>query len=132
MRAGDYWTAQGNVLWRIADILPISNQALYGGVGVEGGYVADRIDPVPDGGLYGISGYIGGRTPVGTLTIGVGKATGTWADGSRSERPLAQGRFSISDFPLSAMMVTEASSNRPASTMLRRAAQRPACFSLAC
>ena len=98
VRAGAYWTAQGNVLWRIADILPILNQALYGGVGVEGGYVADRIDPVPDGGLYGISGYIGGRTPVGTLTVGVGKATGSWAAWITLGTPVGSG--SILDYPI--------------------------------
>ncbi|MBV8974051.1 MAG: patatin-like phospholipase family protein, partial [Sinobacteraceae bacterium] len=30
VRAERYWTVQGNVLWRVADILPIANQALYG------------------------------------------------------------------------------------------------------
>jgi NTE family protein len=79
VRAGKYWTAQGTVLWRIGDILPIANQALYGGLGVEGGHVYERVDPVADGELYGISGYVGGRTPVGTVTLGVGKASGSWA-----------------------------------------------------
>ncbi|MBV9724806.1 MAG: patatin-like phospholipase family protein, partial [Gammaproteobacteria bacterium] len=72
VRAERYWTVQGNVLWRVADILPIANQALYGGFGVEGGHVYERVDPVPDGELYGVSGYIGGRTPLGTITLGVG------------------------------------------------------------
>ena len=98
VRAGKYWTAQGTVLWRIADILPIANQALYSGVGVEGGHVYDRVDPVPDGGLYGISGYIGGRTPIGTLTIGVGKATGTWAGWVTLGTPVGSG--SILDHPI--------------------------------
>jgi len=98
VRAGKYWTAQGTVLWRIADILPIANQALYTGVGVEGGHVYDRVDPVPDGELYGISGYIGGRTPIGTLTIGVGKATGTWAGWVTLGTPVGSG--SILDHPI--------------------------------
>jgi NTE family protein len=98
VRAGAYWTVQGAVLWRIADILPIANQALYGGVGVEGGHVYDRVDPVPDGELYGISGYIGGRTPVGTLTIGVGKATGAWAGWVTLGTPVGSG--SILDHPI--------------------------------
>jgi hypothetical protein len=37
VRVGKYWTLQGNVLWRVADILPIANQALYSGFLVEGG-----------------------------------------------------------------------------------------------
>jgi len=36
VRAGKYWTVQGNVLWRVADILPIANQALYSGFGGRG------------------------------------------------------------------------------------------------
>ena len=98
VRAGEYWTAQGNVLWRIADILPIANQALYGGFGVEGGHVHDRVDPVPDGYLYGVSGYIGGRTPLGTVTLGVGKATGAWATWITLGTPVGSG--SILDNPV--------------------------------
>jgi NTE family protein len=98
VRAGKYWTVQGNVLWRVADILPIVNQALYGGFGVEGGHVYQRVDPVPDGELYGISGYIGGRTPIGTLTIGVGKATGAWAGWITLGTPVGSG--SILDEPI--------------------------------
>jgi hypothetical protein len=98
VRARDYWTVQGNVLWRIADILPILNQALYGGLGLEAGHVRDRIDSVADGDLYGISGYIGGRTPVGTITIGVGKATGAWAGWVTIGTPVGSG--SILDQPI--------------------------------
>ena len=98
VRARDYWTVQGNVLWRIADILPILNQALYGGLGLEAGHVRDRIDSVADGDLYGISAYIGGRTPVGTLTIGVGKATGAWAGWVTIGTPVGSG--SILDQPI--------------------------------
>jgi NTE family protein len=98
VRARAYWTVQGNVLWRVADILPIANQALYGGLGVEAGHVHDRVDPVADGDLYGISGYLGGRTPIGTLTIGVGKATGAWAGWVTLGTPVGSG--SILDQPI--------------------------------
>jgi NTE family protein len=98
VRARAYWTAQSNVLWRVADILPIANQALYGGLGVEAGHVHDRVDPVADGDLYGISGYLGGRTPIGTLTIGVGKATGAWAGWVTLGTPVGSG--SILDQPI--------------------------------
>jgi NTE family protein len=98
VRADAYWVVQGAVLWSIADILPIANQALYGGIGLEGGHVYDRIDPVPDGALYGISGYIGGRTPVGTLTLGFGKATGTWGGWITIGTPVGSG--SILDHPI--------------------------------
>ena len=98
VRAGKYWTVQGTVLWRVADILPIVNQALYAGLGVEGGHAYQRVDPVPDGDLYGISGYIGGRTPIGTVTLGVGKATGDWAAWVTIGTPVGSG--SILDHPV--------------------------------
>jgi len=98
VRAGKYWTVQGNFLWRVADILPILNQALYGGLGVEGGHVYERVDPVSDGSLYGISVYIGGRTPVGTVTVGVGKTTGSWASWITLGTPVGSG--SILDNPI--------------------------------
>ncbi len=98
VRAGKYWTAQANMLWRVADILPIANQALYGGFGVEGGHVYQRVDPVPDGELYGVSGYIGGRTPLGTVTLGVGKTSGSWATWITLGTPVGSG--SILDHPI--------------------------------
>jgi len=98
VRAGRYWTLQSNVLWRVADILPIVNQTLYGGVGLEGGHVWERVDPVPDGDLYGFSLYLGGRTPLGTVTLGVGRATGSWAGWLTLGTPVGQG--SILDHPL--------------------------------
>ena len=98
VRAGKYWTVQGNLLWRVADILPILNQALFAGFGVEGGHVYERVDPVADGELYGISGSLGGRTPLGTVTLGVGKATGSWSAWLTLGTPVGSG--SILDQPV--------------------------------
>jgi NTE family protein len=98
VRADKYWTVQGNFLWRVADILPILNQALYGGLGLEGGHVYERVDPVADGSLYGVSVYIGGRTPAGTVTVGVGKTTGSWAAWITLGTPVGSG--SILDDPI--------------------------------
>jgi NTE family protein len=98
VRARRYWTASGAFLWRIADILPIASQALYGGFALQGGQVYDRVDPVADGTVYGGSLYVGGRTPIGTLTIGAGKATGSWAGWVTLGAPVGTG--SILDEPL--------------------------------
>jgi NTE family protein len=99
VRVGRYWVAKADVLWHVADILPIASQALYGGFGVEGGKVYERVDKtVPDGSVYGVSTYLGGRTPVGTLTIGVAKATGAWAGWVTLGTPVGSG--SILDRPL--------------------------------
>jgi NTE family protein len=98
IRAREYWTVDSALLWRIADILPIASQTLYGGVALQGGHVYERVDPVDDGSLYGISTYIGGQTPIGTLTIGVGLASGAWAGWITLGSPV--GRGSILNQPL--------------------------------
>lgn len=98
VRARGYWTLQSDFLWRVADVLPIANQALYGAIGLEAGRVYDRVDPVPNGTLYGVSAFIGGRTPLGTLTFGLGKATGSWAGWLTLGTPVGTG--SILNRPL--------------------------------
>ncbi len=98
IRARRYWTLDSALLWRIADILPIASQTLYGGVALQAGRAYERVDPVPDGSLHGISTYIGGQTPIGTLTIGVGKASGAWAGWITLGNPV--GRGSILNQPL--------------------------------
>jgi hypothetical protein len=82
----------------VADILPIANQTLYGGLGLQGARVYNRVDPVANGTLYGVSGYLGGRTPIGTLTLGVGKVTGDWAGWLTLGAPIGAG--SILNQPL--------------------------------
>jgi NTE family protein len=79
VRARSYWTVDGAFLWRMGDILPIASQTLYGGLALQGGRAYDRVDPAPDEALYGVSAYFGGRTPIGTFAVGVGKATNAWA-----------------------------------------------------
>jgi NTE family protein len=79
VRARQYWTVDGAALWHVADILPIFSQSLYGGLRLQGGHVYERVDPTPDGALYGGSVILGGRTPIGTLTVGFG-----WANGGRA------------------------------------------------
>jgi hemolysin activation/secretion protein len=79
IRARRYWTVDGAFLWSLADILSILSQKLYGGFKLEAGRVYQRVDPVPDGTLYGVSAFFGGRTPIGTLTFGAGWATGSTA-----------------------------------------------------
>jgi NTE family protein len=79
VRARSYWTVDGAALWHVADILSIFSQSLYGGLRLEGGRVYERVDPTPNGPIYGGSILLGGRTPIGTLTVGFG-----WANGSRA------------------------------------------------
>jgi NTE family protein len=79
IRARRYWSVDTAFLWSLADILSILSQKLYGGLKLEAGRVYQRVDPVPDGTLYGVSAFFGGRTPIGTLTFGAGWATGSTA-----------------------------------------------------
>jgi NTE family protein len=100
IRASRYWTVDGAFLWKVADILPILSQKLYGGVRLEGGYVYDRVDLVPDGSLYGVSAFFGGRTPLGTLTLGAGWASSSAAFWLTLGTPVSVGTGSILDQPL--------------------------------
>jgi NTE family protein len=98
IRARQYWTIDGTFLWKVADILPILSQKLYGGVRLQTGEVYKRIDPVPDGSINGISAYFGGRTPLGTLTLGFGWAAGSRAGWITLGTPVSSG--TILDHPM--------------------------------
>lgn len=98
VRARRYWTVQSHLLWHLADTLAVANHVLYTGLEIEAGRVYERVDPLPDTTLYGASAFIGGRTIIGTVTLGVGKATGAWAMWLTIGRPVGSG--SIVDEPL--------------------------------
>ena len=91
LRMRRYWTASGSFLWRLVDVMPIRNKALYGGFALQAGRVYQRVDPVPDGTLYGGSLYIGGQTPIGALTLGAGVATNSWSMWLSLGRPIGNG-----------------------------------------
>ena len=82
LRARKYWIAGGNFLYPLTSLVRLREQNLYGGIGLQAGDLYDRVDPVPNGRVYSISAYFGGRTPIGTVTFGAGTAGGTthsWA-----------------------------------------------------
>lgn len=91
LRVRSYWTASGSFLWRLVDLVPIRNRALYGGFELQAGRLYQRVDPVPDGTVYGASMYVGGQTPVGALTFGVGAATNSWSLWLSLGRPIGKG-----------------------------------------
>jgi NTE family protein len=100
IRTRRYWTVSGAFLWKVADILPILSQKLYGGFTLQAGHAYERVDPVPDGAAYGVSAFFGGRTPIGTLTLGGGWATGASAFWLTLGAPIGTGTGSILDQPL--------------------------------
>ena len=91
LRMGSYWTASGSFLWRLVDVVPIRDKAIYGGFALQAGRIYQRVDPVPDGMVYGGSLYLGGQTPVGALTLGGGWATSSWNVWVSIGRPIGAG-----------------------------------------
>ncbi len=92
LRVDRYWTVNTNYLWKVKDVLPIRNLALYAGVGLTGGAVYDRIDDGDAGEIYGGSVFLTGRTLIGPLTIGIGStSTDSWSLWLSVGRPVGHG-----------------------------------------
>jgi NTE family protein len=72
LRGNSYWYTGATYRWRIADLQPLFGQTLYAGLRVQAGEMHDRYDGVDDGTLYGISGLISGRTPIGPFQLSLG------------------------------------------------------------
>jgi hypothetical protein len=91
LRVGSYVMLSGSFLWRLKDLLAIRNQTIFAGLGLQAGRVYQRLDSVPDGQIYSVSAYLGGRTPLGTLTFGLGFASDSWSTWVRLGRPIGKG-----------------------------------------
>ncbi len=72
LRGSRYWLAGTRQFWKLADIQSLFGQAVYGGIRLQAGRVGERIDGVRDGTLYGISGSLGGNTPIGPFLVSLG------------------------------------------------------------
>ena len=80
LRVSDYWTVGTSYLWKVRDVMPVRNLALYLGARVAAGSFHDRIDTDEDGDIYGGSIFLTGRTLVGPTTIGIGAtSTDSWS-----------------------------------------------------
>ena len=92
LRVNDYWTVDTSYLWRVKDVLPIRNLALYAGIRLTAGAIYDRIDDGQDGEIYGGSVYLTGRTLAGPLVLGVGMtSTDSWSLWLSIGRPVGHG-----------------------------------------
>lgn len=87
LRGRSYWYAGSRYNWRLAEIQPLFDQALYAGLRLQGGRMGERIDGVAEGALYGISASLSGRTPIGPFTVSLG-----WVDNGSLELQLGIGR----------------------------------------
>jgi NTE family protein len=98
VRLQRYWIADASYLWRIKDIATLRNQALYGGIGVYVAGLYDQFDGQSDDIVPGVTGFFGGKTPLGTLGIGIGWAESNSAIWISLGQPVGKG--SLLDDPL--------------------------------
>jgi hypothetical protein len=92
MRVSGYWTVDTSYLWKVKDVLPIRNHALYAGLRFTTGATYDRIDSADDGDITGASLFLTGRTAVGPLMLGVGMtSTESWSLWLSIGRPVGHG-----------------------------------------
>lgn len=91
LRVGSYWLADATFLWQAVELSALKHQSIYAGFGLQAAGLYDRIDLVDDGTVYGASVYLGGPTPIGTFTVGVGVAEDTWGFWLSLGRPIGQG-----------------------------------------
>ena len=92
LRVQDYWTIDTSYLWKVKDVLPVRNLALYAGIRVTAGAIHGRIDEGREGDIYGGSVYLAGRTLVGPLLLGVGMtSTDSWSLWLSIGRPVGHG-----------------------------------------
>lgn len=92
LRGTGYWYAGSSYYWKLADIQSLFGQALYAGLRLQGGRMGERIDKVTDGALYGISGSLGGRTPIGPFLLSLGYVDNdSWQLQLAIGRPIAEG-----------------------------------------
>lgn len=91
LRVRGYWLADVSFLWRVKDLVPIKDQVIYAGLALQVAGLYDRVDRVADGEVYAASMYVGGPTPIGTFTVGVGGAPDSWGFWLSLGRPVGSG-----------------------------------------
>jgi NTE family protein len=91
-RGSSYWSVGARYSWRLFDLSPLSGQALYAGVRAQVAEMRKRFDGVEPEILYGLSGSVGGRTPVGPFLFSIGYVDGgEWRAQLTLGRPVAEG-----------------------------------------
>jgi len=92
LRGSSYWSMGARYAWRLLDISPLSGQALYAGIRAQVAEMRKRFDGLEPEVLYGLSGSIGGRTPIGPFLFSLGYVDGgEWQVQFMIGRPVAEG-----------------------------------------
>jgi NTE family protein len=92
LRGSSYWSLSARYAWRLVELSPLSGQALYAGIRAQVGEMRKRFDGLAPEVLYGLSGSVGGRTPVGPFLFSLGYVDGgDWQVQFTLGRPIAEG-----------------------------------------
>jgi NTE family protein len=92
LRGSSYWTLGARYSWQLVDISPLSGQALYAGLRAQVGEMRKRFDGLEPEIMYGLSGSVGGRTPIGPFLFSLGYVDGgDWQVQFTIGRPIAEG-----------------------------------------
>ena len=92
LRGDSYWFAGSSYLWKLSDIQPLLGQALYAGLKLQAGRMTGGRGLIEEDILYGISGSLNGRTPVGPFMLSLGYVTNdSWELQFSLGRPLPEG-----------------------------------------
>jgi NTE family protein len=92
LRGSSYWSVSSRYAWRLAELSPLTGQALYAGLRVQAAEMRKRFDGLEPEVLYGLSGSVAGRTPVGPFLFSLGYVDGgQWRVQFTIGRPVAEG-----------------------------------------
>jgi NTE family protein len=92
LRGSSYWTMSARYAWQLVEISPLSGQSLYAGIRAQVGEMRKRFDGLPPEVMYGLSGSVGGRTPIGPFLFSLGYVDGgEWQLQFTLGRPVAEG-----------------------------------------
>jgi NTE family protein len=92
LRGSSYWSMSARYAWQLVEISPLSGQSLYAGVRAQVGEMRKRFDGLEPEVMYGLSGSVGGRTPIGPFLLSLGYVEGgEWQLQFTLGRPVAEG-----------------------------------------
>ena len=99
LRGTSYWSTSAAYLHKVADISPMFGQAIYLGAGLHGADMAGRIDGIREEPVVGASLLLGGRTPLGPMTLSIAAtSTDDWAMLLTLGRPIEERNIADPDW----------------------------------
>lgn len=95
LRGDSYWAGSATYLRKVADISELFGQSLYLGLTLSAADVSGRLDKVRSAPIYAGAIVLGGRTPLGPVTLSLGGAsTNDWQIVFGLGRPIEEGNVS--------------------------------------